>query len=81
MSEYKTAIVRVWNDKCDLTYLYSLYKESNHDEILEIAKYNCRRWMKDCFNIKPEDTEDVKVEFLFNFVTDGILHNDYFKGE
>ena len=75
----KCALIRVWNDECDLTYVTSMYEEEDHEIVMQFAKNQCRRWMNDNFGIQLEESEDVNVEFLFDFVCDGILHNDYFK--
>jgi hypothetical protein len=75
----KSVVIRVWNDKCDLTYVNSMYDESRHDSMVMFARNQCRRWMYDEFNIPPEESEDVKVEILFDFTIDGIINNGYFK--
>ena len=75
----QTALIRVWNDKYDLTYLTSLYKEKDHDVTMRFAKQQCRRWMNDEFGATASETENVNVKFLFSFTYDGILHNDYFR--
>lgn len=78
---YDNALIRVFNEKYDLTYCYSLYREKDHGAIMEHAQNICQRWMCDKFGATLEEVKDVKTELLFRYVHDAILHNNYFQKE
>jgi len=83
MGNYMNILIRVYNEKYDMTYIYNLldrdeYKNNDYGHVIEFAKNKCTRWMRDKFGATEEDLKDIQTEELFTYYHDAILHNDYF---
>lgn len=76
---FKNALIRVYNDKYDMTYCTTIYKDEDKDVIEEFGKNSCKRYAVDYLGADINELDDLKTEFLFDYRNDAILNNNYFK--
>ena len=72
-------LIRVFNDKYDMTYCIKLYEVYSRKEIEQMATDICSGYAIDQLGAKVEELGDLKTEHLLDYRKDAVLNNKYFQ--